>query len=131
MYGKLENNILIYAPNPIVKNGKRIFNPSHNLLLEYGYKPIIIAKHPQDGRHYKQLYEETETEIHTVWVDNEAGYWQSIDYDAAVNAEIRKKYSESQEFSILRQRDEKPEEYKAYYDYCEQCKAYVKEKKNI
>lgn len=50
----------------------------------------------------------------------------SIPYDDAVNAEIRKRYTESQEFSVLRQRDEKPEEYAAYYNYCEECKAYVK-----
>ncbi len=131
MYGKLENDTLIYAPNPIIDNGNRIFNPSHKLLLERGYKPIIIAEYPQDGKHYKQSYEETETEIHTVWADNEAEYWKSIDYDDAVNAEIRKKYSQSQEFAILRQRDEKPEEYEAYYAYCEQCKAFVKTQKGI
>lgn len=59
----------------------------------------------------------------------ERSYWQSVNYDEAVDAEIRKRYSESQEFSILRQKDEKPEEYAAYYAYCEECKAYVKAKK--
>ena len=58
----------------------------------------------------------------------EREYWQSIPYDEAVNAEIRKQYSESQEFAILRQKDEKPEEYGQYYAYCEACKAYVKKK---
>ena len=61
----------------------------------------------------------------------ETEYWENISYDDAVNAEIRKKYTESQEFSILRQRDEKPEEYAEYYAYCEECKAYVKEKKGM
>lgn len=61
----------------------------------------------------------------------EAEYWQSVDYDEAVNAEIRKRYSESQEFAILRQRDTKPTEYAEYNEYCEACKAYVKEKKAI
>lgn len=60
----------------------------------------------------------------------ERAYWQSVNYNDAVNAEIRKRYSVSQEFSILRQKDEKPEEYAAYYSYCEECKAYVKQKKN-
>ena len=59
----------------------------------------------------------------------EREYWLSIPYDEAVNAEIRKKYSESQEFAILRQKDEKPEEYAEYFAYCERCKAYVKQKK--
>ena len=47
-------------------------------------------------------------------------------YDELVDYEIRKKYSASQEFAILRQKDEKPEEYAEYYAYCEECKAYVK-----
>lgn len=59
----------------------------------------------------------------------ERAYWRSISYDEAVNAEIRKKYTESQEFAVLRQKDEKPEEYAEYYAYCEECKALVKEKK--
>lgn len=61
----------------------------------------------------------------------ETEYWENISYDDAVNAEIRKKYTESQEFSILRQRDEKPEEYAEYFAYCEECKAYVKGKKGM
>lgn len=56
----------------------------------------------------------------------EQEYLQSIDYDEAVNNEIRKRYSVSDEFAILRQRDSKQEEYSAYYAYCEECKAYVK-----
>ena len=47
-------------------------------------------------------------------------------YDELVDYEIRKKYTASQEFAILRQRDEKPEEYAEYYAYCEECKARVK-----
>lgn len=61
----------------------------------------------------------------------ELEYWQNVDYSEAINAEIRKKYTESQEFAILRQKDEKPEEYAEYYAYCEECKAYVKGKKGM
>lgn len=56
-------------------------------------------------------------------------YWQSIDYGEAINEEIRKKYTESEEFAILRQKDEKPQEYAEYYEYCERCKTYVKKQK--
>lgn len=59
----------------------------------------------------------------------EAEYWQTVNYDEAVNAKIREKYTESQEFAILRQRDDKLEEYSNYYTYCEECKAFVKAKK--
>ena len=47
-------------------------------------------------------------------------------YDELVDAEIRKRYSASQEFAILRQKDEKPMEYAEYYAYCEECKAKIK-----
>lgn len=53
-------------------------------------------------------------------------YWVNTPYDIAVNREIRKRYTDSQEFAIIRQKDEKPEEYQAYYDFCESCKTYVK-----
>ena len=49
-----------------------------------------------------------------------------IDYNEAVNSAIRERYSVSQEFAILRQKDEKPEEYAEYYAYCEECKKNVK-----
>ena len=61
----------------------------------------------------------------------EAEYWQSVPYEEAVNAEIRKQYTESGEFAILRQKDEKPEEYAKYYAYCEECKAFVKAQKEV
>ena len=39
---------------------------------------------------------------------------------------IRLHYSMSDELAILRQRDEKPEEFAAYHDYAEECKRAVK-----
>ena len=59
----------------------------------------------------------------------EKEYWASIPYEEAVNARIRERYTESQEFAVLRQKDEKPEEYAEYYTYCEECKAFVKSMK--
>ena len=47
-------------------------------------------------------------------------------YGEEVNALIRKKYSLSQELAIMRQKDEKPEEWDAYNAYCEECKATAK-----
>ena len=63
--------------------------------------------------------------------EQEKAYWTNISYEDAVNAEIRKKYSESAEFAILRQKDEKPTEYAEYYSYCEECKAFVKAQKEV
>lgn len=47
-------------------------------------------------------------------------------YENAIVRQIRQRYSVNQELAILRQRDEKPEEFKAYNKYVEACKAYVK-----
>lgn len=47
-------------------------------------------------------------------------------YEQQVEAMIRQRYSVSDELAILRQRDTKPEEFKDYFDYCEQCKAEAK-----
>ena len=49
-----------------------------------------------------------------------------ISYDELVDSKIRARYTVSQEFSILRQRDTKPDEFAEYNAYCEQCKAEAK-----
>lgn len=78
---------------------------------------------------YRDMTPEELAAIETANQEAERQYWQTVTYGDAVNAEIRKRYTVSQEFSILRQRDEKPEEYYAYYAYCEECKAFVKAQK--
>ena len=82
-----------------------------------------------DGKVYRDMTPEEIAEMSAGAEQFEREYWASIPYDEAVNAEIRKRYSESQEFAILRQKEEKPEEYDQYYAYCEECKAFVKSKK--
>lgn len=47
-------------------------------------------------------------------------------YERRVHKLIRQRYSLNDELAILRQRDTKPDEFKAYNDYVEQCKAKVK-----
>ena len=81
-----------------------------------------------------QYIDMTEEEIAAMKAEAEkaeADYLASVEYGDAVNNEIRKKYSESQEFAILRQKEEKPEEFAAYFTYCEECKSLVKEKKGM
>lgn len=48
------------------------------------------------------------------------------EYEQRVNELIRLEYTESQEFSLLRQKEDKMEEYAEYYAYCEQCKLRAK-----
>lgn len=43
-------------------------------------------------------------------------------YEKRTEQLIRKYYTASQEFAILRQKEEKPDEYAEYYAYCELCK---------
>ena len=81
-----------------------------------------------DGKYIEMTPEEI-SQIEAEAQKIEADYWRTIDYDEAVNTEIRKRYSDSQEYALLRQRDKKPEEFAAYDAYCEQCKTHVKEMK--
>ncbi|MEG2947243.1 MAG: hypothetical protein RR837_10970 [Bacteroidales bacterium] len=49
-----------------------------------------------------------------------------LNYKNLVEQLIRAKYSISEEFAILRQKEDKPTEYTEYYNYCEQCKQEAK-----
>ena len=80
---------------------------------------------------YREVSPEEIAEIEAAQARAEREYWESIPYDEAVDNKIRERYSISQEFAILRQRDEKPDEYAAYFAYCEECKAFVKSKKEV
>lgn len=51
-----------------------------------------------------------------------------INYNDEVNNMIRQRYSLSEELSVLRQRDSKPDEFQAYNEYAEYCKTEVKNK---
>lgn len=47
-------------------------------------------------------------------------------YADEVNLRIRMRYTSGDEHALVRQKDEKPEEYQAYVEYAEACKAAVK-----
>ena len=55
----------------------------------------------------------------------------TITYPQLVENKIRKKYSISAEFAILRQRNSKPEEFAEYNAFCELCKSEAKNELNI
>lgn len=75
---------------------------------------------------YEEMTAEEVAKHETAIAQLEREYWQNVPYDEAVNTEIRKRYSVSQELAILRQQDKKPEEYAEYYAFCEECKEFVK-----
>ena len=61
---------------------------------------------------------------------DEVPKYTDAEYSERVNALIRERYSDSEELSILRQRDEKPTEFAEYYEYCEDCKSRAKAELN-
>lgn len=82
-----------------------------------------------DGTVYRDMTPEEVAAREAEIQEAERQYWLSISYDEAVNDRIRRRYTESQEFAVLRQKDDKPEEYEQYYAYCEQCKTDVKSRR--
>lgn len=69
MYGKLINGELRGAPRPIKTADGDVFTNDPALLLQYGYKPIITAEYPSDGKSYIDSWAETETEITQIWTE--------------------------------------------------------------
>lgn len=53
-------------------------------------------------------------------------YLKNMTYDKYIVYLIRKRYTQNDEFAILRQKDRKPDEYAEYDSYCEQCKTQAK-----
>ena len=69
MYGKLVDGELRGAPRPIKTADGDVFTNDPALLLQYGYKPIIMAEYPSDGKSYIDSWAETETEITQIWTE--------------------------------------------------------------
>lgn len=57
----------------------------------------------------------------------EVTMFSRIKYEALVSELVRTEYSLDREFAILRQRDSKKDEFEAYYEFVEQCKADARE----
>ena len=69
IYGKLVGGELRGAPRPIRTENGDVFTTDPALLLQYGYKPIIMAEYPSDGKSYIDSWAETETEITQIWTE--------------------------------------------------------------
>ena len=69
MYGKLVDGELRGAPRPIRTENGDVFTNDPALLLQYGYKPIITAEYPSDGKSYIDSWTETEAEITQIWTE--------------------------------------------------------------
>ena len=118
----------------------KLFVQHHDAIeaKEAVYSKELIKEYPSGGKEYKMVIVTPATEAKKAWDEYEdiqvyIPYTENElqqQYENAVNALIREKYTLSQELAILRQRDSKPEEYAVYNAYCEECKAVAKTRYN-
>ena len=78
---------------------------------------------------YRDLTPDEQLAMQAAQAEAEAEYWRGVDYGEAVNTLIRERYSLDAELAISRQRETKPDEFAAYFAFCEECKATAKAKK--
>ena len=94
-YVKAIDDVVTFFQEPLIIDGKQIFNPSEEQILAQGWEEYI----PEPSEEYQPTYEEKVVEL------------------------IRQRYTIDDEIAILRQKDTKADEFDAWYDYCEACKA--------
>lgn len=90
MYAKLISGTLRSAPKKVTYNGKTIFNPPEEILLDMGYLPVAYTDMPADvpeGRHYESSWSQGENEIVQVWslVDDPVEPEPELSSDEALN----------------------------------------------
>ena len=71
MYAKIENGELRGAPRPLKTKQGDVFTNDPAVYLENGYKEIVIAQYPNDGKYYVTSWSETDTQIIQVWVETD------------------------------------------------------------
>ena len=69
MYGYLENEELHRAPNPMLIEDTRVWNPTNEQYETAGYKRVVFTDPPETepGYHAEDSWEEQEDEIVQVW----------------------------------------------------------------
>lgn len=141
IYGKIENGVFTAhkKPNTITTDEWQIFNPTDEQILEHtGFKPVVEDDIPtcEAGEAPEAYYEEDETTVFkryrkvTVEIPKPPEPTEEMKrliYCRLVQKYIREKYSVEDEIAMIRQKEEKPEEYAAYFDYCEECKQKARE----
>ena len=116
-YVALNKNGFIVSTSDVMfpQNGQEVFDfPNDFDFSKQGEYKIIDGELINASDESKQL--------------SDAEYLKSLSYEEKVVALIREKYSLDEELAIQRQRDTKPDEFKTYFDYCEECKERAKGK---
>ena len=89
--------------------------PDENFVIDVEYSPA------------RDAWDEYENiQVYIPYTAEELNAKRIKDYEKFVEDLIRVKYSVSNELAILRQKETKPDEFKEYYEYAEQCKAAAK-----
>lgn len=71
-YGKIENEKLIYAKNPLWVGNKMIGNPTAQDYENNGFKPVIYSEMPiKEGCYYTATYTDDGTVIKQGWKEHE------------------------------------------------------------
>lgn len=91
-----------YFREPLVVGGRQVFNASEEQMKAAGWEEYSPEEETAEAVEYVPSYEERVVEL------------------------IRERYSVDDEIAILRQKDNKIEEYREWYLYCEKCKKNVK-----
>lgn len=98
----------------------------------------VIKKYPNGGKDVEQVWDELPIQskeaydeyenikIFIPYTAEELVKARDTKYKQLIEEKIREKYSISDEIGLLRQQNDKPEEYTEYYTYVEQCKATAK-----
>lgn len=102
-----------------------------------------VAEYPNGGKDIEwivdqpyieaqpQREEVEQIQVYIPFTAEEQARYNQQRYENLVESKIRERYTLSQELAILRQREEKADEYAIYYAYCEQCKIEAKSELKI
>lgn len=67
-YGKLDSHKVVYAPYPLIIDGKNVFTTDTNVYMAAGYKRIVSTAAPsQSGYVAHCTWVETDAEITQTW----------------------------------------------------------------
>lgn len=70
-YVKLTQGRIQYAPKKITLNGSAVYNPTAEMLIADGWKPLTVEPQPtplEEGWHLEVTYSETEEAIVQSWI---------------------------------------------------------------
>lgn len=86
-YAKLINDRPSYAPNPILHNEWRIWNPPQEVYLAQGYKSVSYTEQPEPPSvgHWDETWTETDEAIVQGWSWHEATDEDEISDSEALN----------------------------------------------